>query len=74
MGQGVIDARPPYAPKDPNCYAASLGTGTGLAFEASAMANAWVPGVELNISGALGGERTRYTAITFGLQFGWFGR
>ena len=47
---------------------------SALAWDLSLHANALVPGLSLSYAGALGSSHVRYSALTLGVELGWFGR
>lgn len=44
-----------------------------LAYDATLHANAYVAGIALSMSGAVGPSHTTYSAFTVGVELGWFG-
>jgi hypothetical protein len=44
-----------------------------LAYDATLHANAYVVGLALSLSGGIGPSRATYTAVTLGVEAGWFG-
>lgn len=64
----------PYHQCD-QCGVTTVDPGVGvLAYDVTMHANVIVPGIAAAFSGNIGPSRARYSAITVGLELGWFGR
>jgi hypothetical protein len=57
------------------CGAPYVDSGVGvLAYDVTGHANYIVPGIAVSLSGDLGPSRAAYSALTVGLELGWFGK
>jgi hypothetical protein len=57
------------------CGMGIVDTGVGvLAYDVMAHANIIVPGIAVSFSGNIGPSRVAYSAVTFALELGWFGK
>jgi hypothetical protein len=45
-----------------------------LAYDVTGHANYIVPGIAVSFSGNIGPSRVAYSALTFALELGWFGK
>jgi hypothetical protein len=62
-----------YHQSDQNGPQLTPSTGV-LAYDLTAHANLAVLGLAASVTGAAGPAEVRYSAVTLGLEFGWFGR
>lgn len=63
----------PYHQSDNSSYATVAPSVGVLAYDATLHANAYVAGIALSLSGAIGPSHTAYSAFTVGVEAGWFG-